>query len=169
MTQSTEKKAKFGAAPATEKKAKFGATPQPEKKARHQDPTLDDGHPLAWRFSGADRGGPFAWTIAEDDKFRQVVEKLYEFEGKNWSEITASGSHAIPVARLCKEAQDRLVDIERDDLDELMSLRLTGPNRVWCVRTGHIMRVFWWDADHKVYPTPIDKADRKKIKRRKGR
>ena len=163
-----EKKAKFGAVPTDEKKAKFGATPDPQKKAHVPDPELSDGHPLAWRFSGADRGGPFAWTIVQDDKFREVVEKLYAFEGKAWNEITQGGSHPIAVASLCKEARDRLIEIERDDLDELMSLRLTGPNRVWCIRSGHIMRVFWWDAEHQVYPTPVDKADRKKRNRRKG-
>ncbi len=151
------------------KKAKFGADPKPEKKAFYKDPTHDDGHPLAWRFSGADRGGPFAWTIADDVKFREVIEKLYEFEGKNWNDIMAVGSHPIAVRKLCQEAKDRLVAIQRDDLDELMSLRLTGPNRVWCIRSGHIMRVFWWDAEHKVYPTPIDKDDRAKERRRKGK
>jgi hypothetical protein len=150
-----------------QKKAKFGADPKPEKKAHYKDPSLEDGHPLAWRFSGADRGGPFAWSIEDNAKFREVIEKLYEFEGKNWNDITAGGSHPIAVEQLCKEAKDRLLAIERDDLDELMSLRLTGPNRVWCVRDGHIMRVFWWDAEHQVYPTVVDKADREKERRRK--
>lgn len=151
-----------------EKKAKVAAEPKPQKKAHYQDPCFDDGHPLAWRFSGSDGGGPFAWTIVGDDKFREVIQKLAEFEGKNWNDIIKGGSHPIPVPDLSKEARDRLVAIERDDLDELMSLRLTGPNRVWCVRSGHIMRVFWWDEHHQVYPVPKDRGDRKKANRRKG-
>jgi hypothetical protein len=150
-----------------EKRAKFGAVPKPEKKARFQDPSLDGGHPLAWRFSGADRGGPFGWAISTDEKFREVIEKLYEFEGKNWSQIIDSGSHPIAVKDIVKEARDRLVAIEQDDLDELMSLRLTGPNRVWCVRSGHIMRVLWWDADHKICPSPKGKDEKRKARRRK--
>lgn len=150
-----------------EKHAKFGVEPHPEKKARFSEPELDDGHPLAWRFSGADREGPFGWTIEGDVKFREVIEKLYEFEGKNWNDITLGGSHPIAVSELCDAARKRLVKLKRDDLDELMSLRLNGPNRVWCVKSGHIMKVLWWDADHQVYPTPIDKADRKKIRNRK--
>lgn len=148
------------------KKAKIAEEPKPEKKVPPADPQFDDGHPLAWRFSSADRDGPFRWEIACNDKFREVISRLAEFEGKNWNEIKAAGSHPIPVHKLCKEAQRRLVEVERDDLDELMSFRVTGANRVWCVRDGHIMRVFWWDEEHKVYPTPIDKADREKERRR---
>jgi len=150
-----------------EKRAKIAAEPQPEKKARFAEHRFDDGHPLAWRFSHSDREGPFGWSIAEDAKFRQGVEKLYEFEGKNWNEITAGGSHAIAVRKLCDDARKRLVEIQLDDLDELLSLRLTGPNRVWCIRSGHIMRVLWWDAAHQVYPTLVDKEDRKKLRNRK--
>jgi hypothetical protein len=85
-----------------------------------------------------------------------VIQKLAEFEGKNWNDIIKGGSHPIPVPDLSQEARDRLVAIERDDLDELMSLRLTVSNRAWCVRSGHIMRVFWWDEHHGVYPVPKD-------------
>jgi hypothetical protein len=152
-----------------DKKPKFGANPNPQKQARYQEPRLDDGHPLAWRFSSSDKGGPFGWLIQTDSKFREIIEKLYEFEGKNWNEITEGGSHLIPVDQLSKSAKDRLVEIRKDDLDELMSLSLTGPNRVWCIRNGHIMRVLWWDENHQVYPTPIDKNDRKKERRKRGK
>lgn len=150
-----------------DKQAKYAVEPEPVKKAKFSEPGFDDGHPLAWRFSGSDRGGPFRWMIPDDAKFRDVIEKLYEFEGKNWNEITRGGSHTIAVSDLCDAAKKRLEEIKRDDLDELLSLRLTGPNRVWCIKDGHIMRVLWWDAEHQVYPTPIDKNDREKIRNRK--
>jgi hypothetical protein len=133
------------------KQAKFGAAPEPEKKPKFQDPCIE-GLPLAWRFSGVDKGGPFGWGIQPDAKFREVMEKLQEFEGKNWADIIKSGSHPIVVADISKEARDRLIEIRRDDVDELMSFRLTGPNRVWCVQAGNIMRALWWDPDHKVCP-----------------
>lgn len=131
---------------------KFSAAPQPEKKPKFQDPCIE-GLPLAWRFSGADRAGPFSWSIQPDAKFREVLGKLEEFEGKNWADIIAAKSHPIAVKDLCKEAQDRLMQIKRDDLDELMSFRLTGLNRVWCVQVGNIMRALWWDPEHKVCPS----------------
>ena len=151
-----------------DKKAKFGAKAAPKKKPVLGEHHFEDGHPLAWRFGQADTGGPFAWDITPDGKFREVMLKLCEFESKNWSDITKGGSHSIPTAKLCDDARKRLVEIERDDLDELLSLRLSGPNRVWCVRSGHLLRPLWWDAEHKVYPVAKDKADRKKQKRKKN-
>ena len=137
------------------KHAKVAGNPVEQKRARYQDPCIE-GHPLAWRFSGCDKGGPFGWVIPADAKFREVIEKLHEFEGKTWPEIMATGSHAIEVHQICKAARDRLVDIQRDDLDQLMSFRLTGPNRVWCDKNGHIMRVLWWDLIVDVPAPPPD-------------
>jgi hypothetical protein len=148
------------------KKAKFGATPAPRKKPVFGEHLDEDGHPLAWRFSSTDRGGPFGWNIEPHEKFHEVLHKLFEFESKNWAEIIAGGSHPIPVGQLCPAAQNRLVEIKKDDFDELLSLRLTGTNRVWCVKSGHIVRPLWWDAEHQVYPVAKDPADRKKKKRR---
>ena len=82
------------------------------------------------------------------------MEKLQEFEKKNWDEITKSGSHPIPVSSIVKRAQDRLRNIHKDDVDELMSFRLTGINRVWCVRQLSVMKVLWWDPNHKICPAP---------------
>lgn len=151
------------------KKPKFGANPTAKKKPIIAEHIYEDGHPLAWRFSHVDRGGPFAWNIESHEKFHEVLHKLFEFEGKNWNEIKAAGSHPIETSSICEDAKKRLVEIEQDDLDELLSLRLAGANRVWCVRRGHILRPLWWDENHQVYPTPKDKADRKKAARRKGR
>jgi hypothetical protein len=150
------------------KQAKLSTSPEPEKKPKMQDPQIE-GQPLAWRFSACDRAGPFEWNVQPDAKYREVMEKLHEFETKNWNDIIAGGSHPVEISKLDKPARDRLADTERDDLDELMSFRLTGPNRVWCVQTGHIMRVLWWDEDHQVYPTAKDPADRRKANKRKGK
>ena len=64
-------------------------------------------------------------------------------------------------------ARDRLAEIGQDDLDELMSFRITGESRVWCIQDSAIMRVLWWDPHHGVYPIEKDKADRKKRRRRR--
>lgn len=154
---------------AQQKTAKFGARASDKKRVVIPEHKFDDGHPLAWRFGRPDRGGPFAWNIADGEKFREIMHKLFEFEDKNWNEIMAGGSHPIPVERLCDAARARLVEIERDDLDELLSLRLTGANRVWCIKNGHILRPLWWDEHHQVVPVPKDRGDRKKERRRKGK
>ena len=148
------------------KTAKHHVDPKPVKKPKYADPVIG-GYPLAWRFSGCDKGGPFSWSgIDTDIKFREIVEKLNEFETKTWAQLLNAGSHPIPKDRISKGAQDRLRQIERDDVDELMSFSLTGPNRVWCIQSGHIMRILWWDPAHQVYPVERDKADRRKRQNR---
>ena len=150
------------------KNPKFGAKPRPTKKPKIAENLLSDGHPLAWRFGQSDRGGPFPWLSSSSDEFPEVFEKLVAFEDKNWNEIERGGSHSIPTDQLAKKAKERLVEIERDDLDELLSLRLSGTNRVWCFKAGHILRPLWWDPDHQVYPVKKDKKDRKKDRKKSG-
>lgn len=135
------------------KQPKVAEEPTPEKRPRWVEPKVN-GLPLAWRFSTNDPGGDWAWTsLQPPEKYQEVLEKLHEFETKNWREIVAGGSHSIELGRLAKKARDRLTVIKRDDLDELMSFRLTGKNRVWCVRDQNIMRLLWWDPDHTVCPS----------------
>lgn len=152
----------------SEKKPKAVEKPKPERVPRWQkDPLIGGERPLSWRFSHRDANGPFGRHQIGPDDFHGVVTCLAEFEGKTWDQIIAAGSHKIECARLCDAARTRLVDIGHDDLDEIMSFHLTGASRVWCVHDGSIMRVLWWDPTHQVYPTPVDKANRKKIRNRK--
>lgn len=95
-----------------------------------------------------------------------VMERMAAFEGMTWADILEAGCHKIELYKLEKAARDRLVTIGHDDLDDLMSFRITGPKRIWCVTSGSIMRVLWWDPGHQVYKTEKDKADRKKRKNR---
>lgn len=165
----SHKKAKFAANVASSKSPR-GAEPNASlgaKTTRVSDPEIE-GRPLAWRFSSADGDGPFTWrALSCPSKYRSVVERLHEFETKRWEEIVGAGCHTIERQQLCKEAQDRLKAIERDDIDDLMSFRIAGAERVWAIRRQNIMHILWWDPTHKVYPTEKDKADRVKRKKRR--
>lgn len=104
--------------------AKHQANPVPIKKPKSQEPMIHGG-PLAWRFSSCDKNGPFCWNEFESlDKFKEIIEKLHEFETKNWDEIIKGGSHPIEIYKIEKKAQNRLTELNRDDIDELMSFRL---------------------------------------------
>lgn len=155
------------------KTPKAEVRPQDKKRpvaaATPPEPTIE-GHPLSWRFYGADRSGPFSWgALVDPGKYKEVIERLSELEQKTWAQIKQGGNHSIEVSRLGKAARDRLIQIKKDDIDELMSIRITGANRVWVIRRPgslHIMRVLWWDPDHTVYKTERDRADRRKRHRR---
>ena len=87
------------------------------------------GAPLAWRFGEADRSGPFAWSSLNDPvKYKEIVEKLGELEGRDWAAITKGGSHSIPVENLSKAARDRLVEIKKSDIDEIRRCGSPAPS-----------------------------------------
>jgi hypothetical protein len=141
-----------------------------EAKISREQSTAASG-PMAWRFSEVDQAGPYRWRITDDAKFREVMEKLHDLEGKTPDEIKNGGSHVVQVADLSLEARSRLVEVKLDELTELMSFRLTGTNRVWCFQRtpNHIMRILWWDERHEVCPTKVDRADRIKDRIKRGR
>lgn len=113
-----------------------------------------EGLPLCWRYSSADRNGPWAWTALTDPaKYKKVQELLHEFEGLNWQQIIQTGSHPIQQNRLSKVAQERLAELKLDDLEEIMSFRLEGDMRVFCIRDKNLMHVFWYDPTHQVCPS----------------
>jgi hypothetical protein len=127
-----------------------------------------EGVPLSWRFSTCDRGGPFSWGELGDPQYKEILEKLHEYENKNYNDIQAAGSHAIETEKLCNDAQERLRAIKLDDIAALMSFRCAGDDRVWCIPEGGLMRVLWYDPKHQVYPVAKDKADRQKHSGKKG-
>ena len=110
----------------------------------------------AWQVALLELVDPFGWhTIGESD-LRFVLEKLASFESMTWTDILVKGkfqNHPIPVADLCSEARRRLADLNQDDIDELVSLRLAGKPRIWGIRDGHLLKLLWWDPNHQVYPS----------------
>ena len=129
--------------------------PEPQKRPKSTDPEID-GLPLAWRFSGCDKGGPFSWAgLEHGPQFKEVMDRLHEFETKSWYEIAKTGSHPIQVYKCERAAKDRLMNINQDDIDELMSFRISGKKRVWCIKDRNIMRVLWWDPEHQVCPSHL--------------
>lgn len=135
------------------KQPKNTINPTPEKKAKSR-AIPQSPENILWSFSILDRAGPFGVHLCESvEKLVEVLHKKREFEGMTWSDIHRGGSHEIEPDSLCKEAKDRLIEIDMDDVDALLSLRLTGKNRLWCVREENILRVLWWDPDHLVCPS----------------
>lgn len=111
---------------------------------------------LSWRFSGGDRGGPFAWTgLSNPSDYKRVLERLFHFETMDDRAIAASGSHFIEKDNLGAEAIRRLEELRHEDIDGPMSFRIAGRERVFCRRIGRAMHVLWWDPEHRVCPAPL--------------
>lgn len=139
---------------AKEKKPKFGAKVDETKQAKFKSP--DSPIKFSWSFSILDSDGPYGWHQCQShEKFLEILKKKGSFEKMTWSDLGQQGSHRVEVYKLSKDAQKRLQDIKLDDCEELFSFRVTGPNRVWCLQHGELMRVLWWDPDHQVCPSKL--------------
>lgn len=132
-------------------------SPLDKKQPRtSSDPPSFRGGVISWRFNAADRNGPFSWDALTDGaEFMSVIKTLSDIETMSEANQQQRGCHFIPLYKLSKEAQDRLAEIQLEDLDELYSIRLTGRGRVFCVHRPQYMRVLWFDPDHRVCPAKL--------------
>ncbi len=100
-----------------------------------------------------DLDGPWGWRNLGLDKLDEIHKKLCSFEKMTVGQLVSGrGHHKIAASSVCKQARERLVELERDDLDDLWSLHLTTVERVWGSITGSTFSLLWWDPDHTVYP-----------------
>lgn len=126
-----------------------------------QAPRDDDDLRVSWRFGDADRNGTWAWS-AENISEREAHEILAfaaEMDKLTWA-VCSQGwrphRKRIDAADVCHEAQERLRAIRRDDVDHLEEFHMSGPERIWGIRAGHVFHVLWWDPGHTVYPSDRD-------------
>ncbi len=96
--------------------------------------------------------GPFGWSNIQGPKLREVAGKLAEFEKRTWADILGGDSHEILLDSLCKDAKKRLRELKLDDFDHVLSLRLSGAERVICILSNNVAYVLWWDPEHDVCP-----------------
>lgn len=96
---------------------------------------------------------PFGWHEISKEKLTEIRVKLAGFEASTWNEILIGAkkqNHFIAVTDLEPEAQRRLRDLHMDDIDEVLSLRLSGEERVFGVKHDVAISLLWWDPTHKV-------------------
>lgn len=106
----------------------------------------------SWRVSLLEVAEPFGWHVVSADEAHRIRKRLASFESMYWKEIIGQHSHLIPVDRICGEARARLVTLHQDDVDALLSLRVTQTERVWGIMEHNVMKLLWWDPEHLVYP-----------------
>ena len=108
----------------------------------------------SWRISKMEMVDPFGWHDLDEPTLAYIRRKLGEFENRTWGEILNSHhNHNVEIAILCKEARNRLEAIRQSDIDELLSLRLSGPERVWGILSEGVCTLLWWDPNHQVCPS----------------
>jgi len=140
---------------------KIGENPHPavSKNVRAVDSKAFYRHQARWLFSCLDLDGPFGWNQLRTSKAEvahTIKDRLAHFESMTWGEILLEAkkqNHSIEVSKIIKEAQDRLIHLELNDVDQLISLRVGGAPRIWGLQKGEALAILWWDPEHKIYPT----------------
>ncbi len=143
--------------PVSGKFPKVAATPEPRRSPTAAPPNYNSEHP-SWRISKIEMVNPFGWQEIGRAALEDVRAKLSNFESMTWNQILVEArkqNHSIPVWDLCQEAQARLETIGLEDTEEVISLRLSGKERVWGIRQGAALLVLWWDPDHRVCPSVL--------------
>lgn len=119
-------------------------------------PSFDPGERQCpvWQIRLLELDGPFSWhPITRSLLVDEILPKLQSFERMTWEEILGRKNHSVRVADLCRDAQKRLEHLRLDDVEELVSLRLDGKERVWGIRRKASMLLLWWDPNHEVCPS----------------
>jgi hypothetical protein len=107
----------------------------------------------AWRIGSMEMCDPFGWHQVDGTLLLGIREKLRNFETMTLGQILGRNHHMVSVGSLCRDARDRLEALHLDDVEELLSLRLTGIERIWGVLEHNIIILLWWDPNHLVCPS----------------
>lgn len=131
--------------------------PHPKKEPRFaSDPQSYYAQRPSWRLACIELVDPFGWHTIDKDKIYEIRRKLADFETRTWNEIlllSQKQNHKVSIDRICKDARARLVERKQQDIDELVSLRLSGAERVWGILREGALELLWWDPDHQVCPS----------------
>jgi hypothetical protein len=144
-----------GVIPSTGKATKVAGQPT---SSQHENPHFC--------FKFADRGTQNAWKFKPSENHAPpLVDFICEMAKLTWAKIeeqrvgTKGGyhrrNHSQAITKLTAAAQKDLMKRKLPDKfdDTMFRFRLSGEQRLWGFRNGHVFHVVWWDPDHKVYPT----------------
>lgn len=135
------------------------------KSVREQPVRVGD-RVMEWSRDEVDIEGSWSWGPRSclDDAWAELLHPfLVEYAKKTWFQIGAERTKgkrntrvpkhlAYSIKSICDEAYARLVDLEKDDVDEVFRFRLSGKQRLYGITREHMFMVLWWDPDHNVYP-----------------
>jgi hypothetical protein len=110
----------------------------------------------AWRFSRLELVDPFGWHQIATSKLHEIRERLASFESMTWHEILVANNHAnhsIKISKICRTARQRLEELKLEDIEDLVSLRVSGKERVWGIKQDNILLLLWWDPQHQICPS----------------
>lgn len=107
----------------------------------------------AWRVGSMEMRDPYGWHEIDVRGVQEIHERLRNFESMMWRDILDRNNHQVSVNLLSKDARDRLTELHLDDLEQLLSLRVTAVKRIWGILEHNVVTLLWWDPEHLVCPS----------------
>lgn len=137
----------------------------PKTKYKNEEVVGYDNLTPVWSFKRMQRESK--WTFTAEDFVNNtgngldpqcVLSKLASFENMTWREIKQqthgekgkSSNHFVDISDLCKEARDRLMELQLTE--NIFSLRLDGKTRIYGVLQSRVLEILWYDPNHEIYP-----------------
>lgn len=127
---------------------------------------------MAWTDERGDIHGSWSWGQRRDWTGEIWDNTLLPFlkgcECHTWAELERMTSgddkrhKAYEISAICREAQNRLEEIELEDLDEVFRFRLTGRSRFYGFRIREFFFALWWDPEHQICPSNIQNRGKRR-------
>ncbi len=109
----------------------------------------DNRRKISWQLGIFDWDGPWGrQSFNGNDPAGFIAEHIKSFESMSWNELPNKQHHSIDVSSLNKCAQDQLVNLQQEDIDQIFSLRLKGAHRLYGIKDGSVFKALWYDVDH---------------------
>lgn len=132
--------------------------PVPEKKPVSLGIDDDDAKKRrpVWRFAYLDMDGPPSSHSLTVTEFKELHEKLGQYETQTCSEIwdqQANGCKSYDVETAHENITSRLTELHRDDETAVHTLRLAGKFRVYGILRKNVYHLLWIDHEHEMWPS----------------
>jgi len=116
------------------------------------DPDAAGGQSIRWRLGRMDFAGDWSWGNLDREDLAELHREVTYCETATIRSLrTERKLKDVPIEAMCPEAQNRLAQIEQEDIDALTQLRLReAKRRAWGVLDGADFHVIWWDPSHTV-------------------
>lgn len=138
------------------KRAHRNRTPRSRKRVASPPVASTQNKKLVWKVTGIDDNSQWGWNqITCPDFFKNIWDKMRNFETMTWGEILGRNHHAVDVNDIIKPAKNRLEQLGHDDQAELISFYITSRQRIWAIRSGEAAFLLWWDPNHEIYPSQL--------------
>ncbi len=112
----------------------------------------------SWRVESLEMRNRFGWHVLSGDKLREIREKLGFLESMTWADLLVGAKkqhHSVDISRIIPEARRRLEE-RRLLLEKVVSLRLSGEERVWgYLAENGVLVLLWWDPCHEICPSAL--------------